>query len=225
MTKRFYLLLTIFVLVVVPSMPLHAQELVKPEIVPQTERYEFTVSTASSKNVALSNMAMTRFGDQTGQTQSASITNSGYVFPSAKQRFNRYVKGTIGPFSLFGVQLQQDCISGTIVRRNGVREWKATENALPPLLVQTLSGKLLHMECQKHSTSTPASGKAHIPSSGRVSAMRSFRTSRRELEVVNAFCLRRSLSVLMPAPSSRMRPGIHRDTATRTACAVAVIPC
>jgi hypothetical protein len=102
MTRLIYLLPIFLMLVLVPTKSLRAQE-IKYEIAPLTEEAgeEVVVSSPVSKNVALSNLAMTRFGDQTGQTNTgATNNNSGYVFPSAKHRFNRYVKSTIGPFSL-----------------------------------------------------------------------------------------------------------------------------
>ena len=102
MTRLIYVLPTFLMLILVPTKSLRAQE-IKYEMFPTEEAEEQVVLSASvSKNTALSNIAMTRFGEQAGQTNtSVTNNNNGYVFPSAKRRFNRYVKSTIGPFSLF----------------------------------------------------------------------------------------------------------------------------
>ena len=50
-------------------------------------------------------------------------TTQDYVFPTHRERFNRYLKSTVGPFQA-GVEcgLRRASISGAIVRRNGGRE-------------------------------------------------------------------------------------------------------
>jgi hypothetical protein len=101
MNKLVYLFSAILALLLVPTASVSGQEISRYEIVPSTERDEVTLSSTAAKRTALTKMAMTRLGEQTGQTNSSLATNnSGYVFPSAKRRFNRYVNSTVGPFSL-----------------------------------------------------------------------------------------------------------------------------
>ena len=101
MNKLIYLFSAILALFLIPTMSASAQEWNKYEIVPSIEPDEVTFSSPAYKKTALTEMAMTRLGEQTGQTNSSSaINNNGYVFPSAKRRFNRYVNSTVGPSSL-----------------------------------------------------------------------------------------------------------------------------
>ena len=212
MNKLVYLLLTILALLLGPPLLCDAQEISKYEIVPSTERYEVTLSwiSAAAKKTALTKMAMTRLGDQTGQTDSASITNSGYVFPSAKQRFNRYVKGTIGPFSLF----RSAASAGLHQWDNSPLEWGQGMEGYGKRFVSTVGSNAIRQtvtygisEAFKLDTGFE---KSKHTRSGRDLRTHLFRPSLRELEVVNACYRRRSLSVPMQAQSSRMRPGIHR---------------
>jgi hypothetical protein len=104
MTKSIYLLPLILTFMITSQLAAYGQNTVKSVEAGPNERFEITKSTVSAKRSAIANMAMTRLadpGEQTGQTSSASQTNnSSYVFPTAKQRFHRYVKNTVGPFSL-----------------------------------------------------------------------------------------------------------------------------
>jgi hypothetical protein len=101
MTKFIFSLGAILALMLVSLTPAYSQGAINTEITESTERIDITRPAVRSKNFALANTAITRFGDEPGQTGSTSPTNNnGYVFPTAKQRFHRYVKGTVGPFSL-----------------------------------------------------------------------------------------------------------------------------
>lgn len=120
MRKLVYLLPTILLLGLSSTVSLRGQEITRYEIITRTEPDEFMVPSASAKKTAHSRMAPVRFGDQTGQTNTGSSTNqSGYVFPTAKHRFNRYVKNTVGPFSL----LRSAASAGLQQWKNSPEEW------------------------------------------------------------------------------------------------------
>lgn len=55
-----------------------------------------------------------------GQTTANQTTNKPYVFPTKRERFNRYVKSTVGPFSL----LREAASAGINQWRDNPEEWE-----------------------------------------------------------------------------------------------------
>lgn len=101
MTKATHILPLILALLVGSQVSAFGQNGNESEAAAATERLDITTSSTLTKKSALANMAMTRLETQAGQSSSTATTNnSSYVFPSAKTRFHRYVKSTVGPFSL-----------------------------------------------------------------------------------------------------------------------------
>jgi len=61
----------------------------------------FTVVAAvSASSQDVTKTQNTQQSDQATQQRNQQTTNSGYVFPTPRERFNRYVKSTVGPFRL-----------------------------------------------------------------------------------------------------------------------------
>src|ERR1700750_1603743 len=100
MTKSIFLPAFIVTLILFSQSAAYGQSSGKSDEAEPSQRFDIAKSTATSKTSALANMAMTRLGDQTGQTRPTSQTKpgstSGYVFPTAEERFHRYVKNTVG---------------------------------------------------------------------------------------------------------------------------------
>lgn len=69
--------------------------------------------------VAANSQEVTKTTDQETKTTSAQVTTKDYVFPTAKERFDRYVKGTIGPMRL----LRSGAAAGVGQWRDNPEEW------------------------------------------------------------------------------------------------------